>query len=137
MKNVCRIFLVFFLLNTVSNDLFSQKAFNDCSAICLDKKALVEEYSPAANCKINKNAKGLLGVYTVELSKKTIRPKQEIGFKVAIKDNRTNTLWMYSEKTYREIDVQEILSKCSPGDQILLLTVDKAYALPHSTITVI
>ncbi|HEY0109361.1 MAG TPA: hypothetical protein VGB67_07000, partial [Fibrella sp.] len=57
-------------------------------------------------------------------------------FKVAIRDKATGTLHMYSNDTFRQVPVQRVLSTCKKGDQIVLLTVDKRYALPHNEIVV-
>ena len=116
--------------------LFSQAAFNDCAAICLDKVALVDDYSPRGACEIELTAKGILTAYTVELSETAITPKKNIKFKIAIEDAATKTLWLFSDKTYKEIPVETVLAKCKKGDVIRLLTVDNTYALPHNEILV-
>ncbi len=116
--------------------LFGQTAFNDCAAICLDKVALVNDYSPRGACEIELTAKGILTAYTVELSETAITPKKHIEFKIAIEDAATKTLWLFSEKTYKKIPVEEVLAKCKKGDVIRLLTIDNTYALPHNEILV-
>ena len=116
--------------------LFSQEAFNDCAAICLNKVALVKDYSPSGTCEIELEAKGILTAYTVELSETAITPKKAIRFKIAIEDATTNTLWLFSEKTFKKIPVEKILAKCKKGDVIRLLTVDNSFALPHNEILV-
>ena len=128
------LFMVAFLFATTT--LLGQGAFNDCAAICLDKVALVKDYSPRGTCEIQQDAKGTLAIYTVELSESAITPKKSIEFKVAIEDAATKTLWLFSEKTFKEIAVEKILAKCKKGDAIRLLTVDNAFALPHNEILV-
>ena len=116
--------------------LFSQEAFNDCAAICLDKVALVKDYSPRGTCEIELEAKGMLTAYTVELSETAITPKKAIGFKIAIEDATTKTLWLFSEQTFKTIPVEKVLAKCKKGDVIRLITVDNTFALPHNEILV-
>ena len=128
------LFITTLLLSTTT--LFCQDAFNDCAAICLDKVALVNDYSPRGTCEIELNAKGTLTTYTVELSETAITPKESISFKIAIEDSATKTLWLFSEKTYQKIAIEEVLAKCKKGDIIRLITVDKTFALPHNEILV-
>lgn len=116
--------------------LLGQNPFNDCAAICLDKVALVKDYSPRGTCEIELDATGTLAAYTVELSETAITPKKHIRFKVAIEDAATKTLWLFSEETFKKIPVEKILAKCKKGDVIRLLTVDNTYALPHNEILV-
>ena len=126
--------IIAFLLITTT--VFSQDAFKDCAAICLDKVALVKDYSPNGTCEIEQNAKGILTAYTVHLSETAITPKQAINFKIAIEDAVTKTLWLFSEKTFQQIDVEKVLTRCKRGDVIRLITVDNAFALPHNEILV-
>ncbi len=132
MKKVVFIIALFFAITP----LFSQDAFNDCAAICLNKIALVKDYSPSSTCEIELEAKGTLTAYTVELSATAITPKKAIGFKIAIEDAATKTLWLFSEKTFKKIAVEDVLAKCKKGDIIRLVTVDNAFALPHNEILV-
>ncbi|MFK7932673.1 MAG: hypothetical protein AB8G22_04135 [Saprospiraceae bacterium] len=131
MKNLIICCLLF-----ISASLFGQNAFNDCAAICLDKVALVKDYSPRSSCAIEQDATGKLAVYTVNISEKAITPKRNIDFKIAIRDAATKTIWMYSERTFETIAVEDILAKCKKDDHILLMTVDRSFALPHNEILV-
>ena len=126
--------IIAFLL--VTTTVFGQAAFNDCAAICLDRVALVKDYSPNSTCEIELSATGILTAYTVALSEQAITPKKAIGFKIAIEDATTKTLWLFSEKTFKKILVEEVLAKCKKGDIIRLITVDNAFALPHNEILV-
>ena len=128
--------LFFVALLFATTTLLGQDAFNDCAAICLDKVALVNDYSPRGTCEIEQTAKGTLAIYTVELSESAITPKKHIEFKVAIEDAATKTLWLFSEKTLKKIAIEKVLAKCKKGDVIRLLTVDNAFALPHNEILV-
>ena len=59
-----------------------------------------------------------------------------IGFKLAVKDKKTNTIWMYTEETIYEIDLQELIEQCDFGDSIIFMTIDKKYKLPINEIVV-
>jgi len=128
------LFIVTLVFSTTT--LFGQAAFNDCAAICLDKVALVKDYSPNSTCEIDQAATGTLTAYTVDLSETSITPKKLIGFKIAIEDAATKTLWLFSKKTFKKIAVEKVLAKCKKGDIIRLLTVDNSFALPHNEILV-
>ena len=119
-----------------TTSLFSQKAYSDCAAICLNKVALVKDYSPSGICEVSLDGKGVLSVFTVALSERAISPQKPILFKIAIRDAETQTIWIYAEKTFETIDMEEILANCQKGDHILVMTVDQTYALPHNEILV-
>ena len=109
--------------------------YSECAAILYNGNMLVDEYSPKGKCKLEeKNRKGVLSVATVKSSDEGTTPAKNIPFKVAIKNGRTNTIWMYSEKALQEVQLEDILKKCEPGDRIILMTVDQRYSLPHPEI---
>ena len=81
-------------------------------------------------------ATGTLTVQTVDLSLTTSIGIDKIEFRVAIRDKATGTLFQYSGETYREVAIQSVLAHCKKGDQIVLLTIDGRYALPHNEILV-
>jgi len=110
--------------------------YNDCAAILYKGKLLVDEYSPRGVCKLEQGMTGTLTVATVTLSDDGGAPVKNIGFKVAIKNDRTNTLWMYADKTLQEVQVEDILKKCEKGDRIIFMTVDQKFSLPHHEIDV-
>ena len=97
---------------------------------------MVKDYSPRGTCEIGLTAKGTLTAHTVELSETAITPKKAIGFKIAIEDATTKTLWLFSEQTFKTIPVEKVLAKCKKGDVIRLITVDNTFALPHNEILV-
>lgn len=105
--------------------------FNECAAIFYKDKMLVNEYSPEGICKLEEGMRGKLKVCSVSLSENGVKKVKDIGFKVAIKDGRTNTIWMYSEQTYFEIELDEILKRCRFEDKLIFMTVDRKYSLPH------
>ena len=123
--------------STVFYAPFAIANYSDCAAILYKGNLLVNEYSPEGKCKVEMGMEGTLTVATVQLSGAGGTPVKTIGFKVAIKNDRTNTLWMYSEKTLREVPLEDILKKCEKGDRIIFMTVDQRYSLPHHEIELI
>jgi hypothetical protein len=121
------------ILSTVT---LAQQPYNNCSAAFVSSKLLVNMYTPKGTCRLPATAKGDLTVQTVDLSPTKIRALEKIGFKVAIRDKATGTLHLFSEKTFRQVPMQQVLSKCKKGDHIVLMTVDSQYALPHNEILV-
>jgi hypothetical protein len=59
-----------------------------------------------------------------------------VAVSLAIRDENTKTLTMFSGEDFRKIEVQKVLAKCKKGDSIVLLTLEKQYALPHNEILV-
>lgn len=135
MKNLMQVVLVSAGcgLSTMS---LAQEKFSSCSAAFVGSKLIVDRYSPTGQCRLPANAKGNLCVSTVAISPAKTTALNKIDFKLAIRDNQTKTVHLFSEKTFRQIPVQQVLSRCKKGDQILLLTTDKRYALPHNEILV-
>lgn len=111
--------------------------YQQCAVVLVDGDALIEAYTPDAECKLDyKQLEGTLSVASVRLSSDgEMIPRQQISFMVAIKNTTTGTIWMYSQQAVKEVSVAEIRRACKLDDQILILTVDKKYALPHNTIS--
>lgn len=55
-------------------------------------------------------------------------------FQIAIKDNKTGTQRMYSNKVYTEINTETIVAQCKEGESIIILTTDKKYSLSQNVI---
>lgn len=115
---------------------FSTPKYSDCAAILYKGNLLVDEYSPKGICKIEEDMKGTLTVATIKSSDDGITPFRNIAFKVAIKNDRTNTIWLYSSKAFQEVELEDILKKCEYGDRIILMPVGQRYSLPHHEIEV-
>lgn len=115
---------------------FAQTQFNSCAAAFLDKKMVVDEYSPTGKCVLPATATGELTVCTVDLSPENSVAKERIGFKIAIRDKNTGTLTLFSGDTFRKIDIQKVLAQCQAGDRIVLITTERDFALPHNEILV-
>lgn len=109
---------------------------NSCAAIFLNNNMLVDDYSPRGKCRVEMGNKGKLVVSEVSLSETTAWPMQFVGFKVAIRNSKTNTLWMYSDETFFEVNLEDILSKCGKDDKIVILVTDREFSLPHHEIEV-
>lgn len=109
---------------------------NTCSAAFINTKMVVDQYTTKGKCTVSANATGVLAIYTVELNPGKCNPKDKIDFKIAIRDKQTQTLTMYSDETFQQADIKEVLQKCDKGDKIILLTTNAKYALPHNEILV-
>jgi hypothetical protein len=115
----------------------AQGAFQNCTAAFLGSKMVVNEYAPTGKCRLPATATGELTLCTVDLSPAQSKAVDKIDFTVAIRDKDTGTLTMFSGETFRQILVQNVLAKCKKGDHIVLLTLDRRYALPHNEILVL
>lgn len=107
-----------------------------CSAAFLNNKMVVDEYTPKGKCSLPLTARGELTVATAELSSNESKAVDIVSFKIAIRDENTRTLTMFSGDDFRKIEIQKVLAKCKKGDSIVLLTLEKQYALPHNEILV-
>mgnify|MGYP000903863951 CR=1 FL=1 len=58
------------------------------------------------------------------------------GVDVAIKDGKSGTIFIYSPRTVKKINVEKILEKCKIGDSILIMTKDTKFSLPHNDLLV-
>lgn len=122
-----------FLLSVLAFYSYGQQV---CSAAFLDNKLVVDEYSPTGKCILPLTARGELTVATAELSLEASKPVESLPFKIAIRDENTKTLTMFSGEDFRKIEIQQVLAKCKKGDSIVLLTLEKQYALLHNEILV-
>ena len=123
-----------FLCFAVSSVSFGQHV---CSAAFLGNKMIVDQYTKTGyKNEISFNATGDLTVNTVDLSPTQSKALDQIPFKVAIKEKETQTITLFSKEDFMKVDVKKVLSQCKKGDQIVLLTLDKQYALPHNEILV-
>lgn len=136
MTQVIRLALLLFCCATF-NAAFGQKSFTNCTAAFLNNKIVVDEYSPQGKCALAADATGLLTVCTADLLPTSSMAVDKITFKIAIRDQNTKTLVMYSNEEFQQVDVQKLLAKCRKGDHIVLLTLNEQYALPHNEILVL
>ncbi|MFN7116506.1 MAG: hypothetical protein ACK4TA_06870 [Saprospiraceae bacterium] len=139
MKKVQNGFLVLLFCLLVGNLLaqHGKNNFSNCAAAFLNQNMIVNEYTTEGKCVVDLTAKGELTLRPAELTDaKTVKAGDKIPFKIAIRDGDSKTLLLFSEKTYREIPIQEVLAQCKKGDSIVLLTLEREWALPHSEILV-
>lgn len=133
-------FLILGLLALLQTaNLFAQQRedFSSCAAAFLDQKMIVDEYSTEGKCELAATVSGKLTVrpVTLEAGKDPV-PGKKIPFKVAMRSGSSKTLMLLSEKTYEEVDIRPLLDKCKKGDYLVLLTLEREWALPHSEILV-
>lgn len=127
--------VLFLLLITgvsLGTSAIAQQPFTNCAAAFVGSKMVVDSYSPKGKCHLSAGAAGVLTVQTVNLLPNHTEAVGKIDFRVAIRDKATGTLHMFTGETYQQVPVQAVLADCKKGDHIVLLTVDKQYALPHN-----
>lgn len=129
-------FLLIALCSFAYASVGAQDGPTHCVAAYVDTRMVVDEYTTKGQCRLPATATGDLAVYTVDLSPSQSKAVDKVGFKVAIRDKATGTLTMFSDETYRQVPVQRVLATCKKGDHIVLLTVDRQYALPHNEILI-
>ncbi len=115
---------------------FAQNKFSNCSAIFLNQKMVVDDYSPNGKCLLQTTTTGQLTVCTAVFENDNWRAVDKIPFRITIRDGETKTLLSFSDKTYKNIAINTVLSKCRKGDYILISVLKDDYALPHNEILV-
>lgn len=137
MNKANRLTLVFFCCLMVNLCLGQDSGvYRSCSAAFLGSNMIVDKYSPTGKCEVSATATGELTVNTVDLSLTESKMVDRIGFRVAIRDKDTKTLFSFSGEEFKKLDIQKVLARCRKGDSIVLLTVNDDYALPHNEILV-
>ncbi len=132
-KNLFVSVIAFMVLNING---VAQNKFSNCSAIFLNQKMVVDDYSPKGKCLLQTTTTGQLTVCTAVFENDKWRAVDKIPFRITIRDGETKTLLSYSDKTYKNIDINSVLSKCRKGDYILISVLKDEYALPHNEILV-
>lgn len=107
------------------------------SAILLEGESLYKPGVADGPMTIEVGTKGILSVSTVDRTDGAYKPIKPIGFKIAIKVYETNSMWMYSEETFYEVDLEEVARECKMGDTIIFMTVDKKYQLSRHEVIMI
>ncbi len=110
--------------------------FQQCAAAFLGSGMIVNEYTPAGQCRVSLNATGNLTVQTVDLGRDYAKAVEPVPFRIAIRDKDTKTLWSFSGDAVKTINIEKVLTRCKKGDTILLMTTDETYALPHNEIQI-
>jgi len=111
--------------------------YRNCAAILHNGKVLVNDYSPEGKCRLEMGMRGILTVATVSLSDEGTFPQENITFKVAVKNERTNTIWMYSDQPMQELELKDVLKKCEKGDRLIIMTTDQEFSLPHHEVELV
>lgn len=114
----------------------AQDSFSNCAAAFVDGSMVVDEYSPSGKSVLAASATGTLTVCTARLTETGGTPVEKIEFFVAIRDGNTGTLTMLTKETVKEMDLAEVMDRCSEGDHIVVITTDEEYALPHNEILI-
>lgn len=114
----------------------AQDSFSNCAAAFLDGRLIVDEYSPSGKSVLAASATGTFTVCTASLTETGGTPVDQIEFFVAIRDGNTGTLTMFTKKAVKEMDLVDIMSRCTAGDQLVVITTDEEYALPHNEIII-
>lgn len=114
----------------------AQAKFSSCSAVFLDNRLVVDDYSPIGKCALTQDAQGTLSVAEATYENNQWHQTAAIDFMVAIRDKNSKTLTMFSKEVYQKVDIKNVLSKCNKGDAIVLLTLKDTYALPHNEIEI-
>ncbi len=115
----------------------AQESFSDCAAAFLNNRMVVNEYTTKGKCTVSGSATGVLTVNTAALTPEGGRPKDQISFRIAVRDKNTGTLVMLSGEAVKQVEIQNVLKKCSKGDHIVLMTTESRYVLPHNEILVL
>jgi len=137
MKKFSQLLFAFALLFCSFNVAAQENDFNNCAAAFLDKKMVVNEYSTSGKSVLSATATGELTLRPVFFTEgKELELGDKIAFKIAIRDSNSKTMTLFSDKTYKEINIQSVLEKCKKGDHIVLLTVERNWAVPHGEILV-
>lgn len=111
--------------------------FRNCTAILLNNKLVVNEYSPEGKCTLLADATGTFTVQPVSLyDDGKVDPQGKRRFKIVIRDGNSKTLYSFSDKIYEEIEANKVLSSCKKGDSVVFITLDRDLALPHNEILV-
>ena len=110
------------------------KPYTDCAAIFFNDTVLVDDFSPLGECKLDFLEKGVLTLASVKLTDQGVSAIKKLPFQVAIKNQESNTMFLFTTGVVESIDVREIMNHCKMGDSILILTVDQQYNLTHHEI---
>lgn len=137
MKNLNRLFFGLIALLCAANLTAQDNDFNTCAAAFLDNKMIVNEYTTEGKCVLATNVTGELTLRPVIFEEgKELKMGEKIPFKIAIRGGTSRTLMMFSEKTYKEIDIQKVLKECKKGEYVVLLTTEREWSVPHGEILV-
>lgn len=138
-KNLVGILLLSIMAMSIclGQETKEQEPYNDCAAIFFKGQMLVDTYSPSGKCVLDSKSKGELTLFTVSLSDHGNTKVLGLPFRVAIRNERTSTYWMYSKELVKSLRLEDVVAECEEGDKLIFLTEDKKYALPHGEVELI
>ncbi len=106
------------------------------AAILIDGKICDKNYFVEGQPRLAQGMTGTITIASVTASCGGGIPINNISFQVAIKNELTNTIWVYTKENVSEVKLEDILKKCSPGDRIIFMPVNQKYALPKHEMAV-
>jgi len=112
------------------------RPYGKFAAILLNGQSLVNKDTPDGKLMLAPDASGRMSVSAIDRSGAEPKATKPLQFKVAIRVWRRNSLYMYSDKTYSDIDLKEVIDKCEMGDSIILILFDEDYHLPRHEIVI-
>jgi hypothetical protein len=108
------------------------------TAIAFNGKFLVEKDTPDGPLNIDPTMKGKLSIATEQAAcNSSSAPGNAVGFKLGVKDFRTNTIWLFSEETLYEVDLEQIMKQCEMGDSLIFMLTDKKYRLSRHELVLV
>ncbi len=129
--------VMFFCAILSANLILAQSDFSECAAVYLDDAMIITEYSPDGVSKVSLSDEGTLQLRVVRAPEGTWRVSGSAQeFRVAIRDKKTGTLVMFGDKTYRRLELSEVLAKCNSGDHILVLSTNRKLGITGAEISV-
>ncbi len=124
--------------NAQSLDFFGLKKkptyHNHFAVILYDGKPIVKEGDGPLT--LDFGNRGILSVATINRTTKEVLPTEPIGFKVGVRDYKSNTRWMYSEKTFYELDLNKLIINAEMGYELFFMVVDRKYSLSRNAVLV-
>ena len=128
---------MFFFGILFANLILAQSDFSNCAAVYLDNDMIITEYGPKGVSKVSLSDEGSLQLRVVIAPEGTWRVSGSAQeFRVAIRDKKTGTLVMYGDKTYRRLEISEVLAKCNSGDHLLILSTNRELGITGAEILV-
>ncbi|MEM6343586.1 MAG: hypothetical protein AAF927_06880 [Bacteroidota bacterium] len=129
--------VMFFYAVLFVNLILAQSDFSNCAAVYLNDNMVITEYSPKGISKVSLSDKGSLQLRVVTAPDGNWRVSGSAqAFRVAIRDQKTGTLVMFGDKTYRRLEISEVLRKCKAGDHILILSTNRELGITGAEILV-
>lgn len=106
--------------------------YRNTAAILIDGQILDMDYFRENKPRVMKGMTGILTVASVSSSGGCSLPINNISFQVAIKNVRTNTMYIYTREQVMSLDIEALLKKCEEGDRIVIMPAEQQYALPRN-----